>query len=206
MTRAIHITFAVTALLYLVLLPWPLPTDALFKMLPIAVLAMAVFRQAEVVHRPIILLALLFSATGDVLLELDWFIAGVAAFLLAQVCYTVLFFIHRERWQTRWPASLLLLFYIVVMAVVLLPNLGDMTIPVVAYLTVISAMGLFALQSRLPLVPAILGALVFIASDSMIAIDRFLAPIPLRSYWIMMTYYAAQWLLVRGFLSVRQAR
>ncbi|EAR08279.1 lysoplasmalogenase [Reinekea blandensis] len=206
MTRAYHLTFTITALLYLILLPWPLPFDALLKILPIAVLALAVLRQATVQYRPLVLLALVFSASGDVLLEFDWFVAGVAAFLIAQVGYAVLFFNYRKSWTNRWPASLALVVYIALMAWVLLPNLGEMTAPVVAYLTVISAMGLLALQSRLSLFPAVIGALVFISSDSMIAIDRFLAPLPLRSYWIMITYYGAQWLLILGFLSVRTDR
>lgn len=203
MTRATHIAFTMTALLYLALLAWPLPIDAALKILPIAVLGLAVWRQETVRHRFLILIALIFSACGDVLLEFDWFIAGVAAFLMAQLSYAILFFLNRVGLDKRWPASLALVVYIVLMAWLLLPTLGPMTFPVVAYLTVISVMGLLALQSRLPLNPAVIGALVFIASDSLIAIDRFLTPLPLRSYWIMITYYAAQWFLVKGFLSVR---
>jgi len=41
-----------------------------------------------------------------------------------------------------------------------------------------------------------LGACIFMASDSLIAVNKFLAPIPLASFWILLTYFAAQLLIV----------
>jgi uncharacterized membrane protein YhhN len=61
-------------------------------------------------------------------------------------------------------------------------------------------MGLLAVQSSLPIRWVLLGAMLFIISDSFIAINKFINPFPFESYWIMSTYYAAQFMLVTGFL------
>lgn len=206
MTKKFGPAFLILSVIYLASLPWALPFAWLLKVGPIALLAVAVWQASDAAYRPALFAALLFSACGDILLELDWFIAGVAAFLLAQACYALLFFRYRSSLITRWPGSLLLAAYIVLMAIILMPHLGELIMPVLAYLAVISLMGFLALQSSRPLKGSVAGALVFISSDSLIAINKFLTPIPLASVWIMVTYYAAQWLLISGFLSARTDR
>jgi uncharacterized membrane protein YhhN len=177
----------------------------LLKIIPIAILVAGVLKAESSSIRTILLLALLFSGCGDLLLAFDEFIFGVAAFLLAQLSYAVLF---RHYWQgflSRWPLSVLLIMYILIMVWLLIPNLGNLQLPVIAYLLSIAAMGLLALHSSLPMRWAVLGAILFIISDSFIAINKFINPLPYESYWIMSTYYGAQLMLVSGFLnSVRQ--
>jgi alkylglycerol monooxygenase len=53
-----------------------------------------------------------------------------------------------------------------------------------------------------PSIAVALGAGIFMLSDSLIAIDRFVTPIPLAGLWVLSTYYAAQILIV---LHVRSA-
>jgi len=200
MKKNISIIFALFSAIYLVGLSYPTNISWLLKIVPIAVLAMAVLKTKSSKTNTYLLIALGFSATGDTLLEMNLFIYGVGAFLLAQLSYATLFARHWKGLNQRWPLSLGLLVYIFLMAYILLPNLGDLQLPVIAYLIAISFMGLMAIQSDYPLRWAVLGALVFISSDSLIAIDKFLHPIPGRSYWIMLTYYGAQWMLIDGAL------
>ena len=82
----------------------------------------------------------------------------------------------------------------------LIPNLGDLQLPVMAYFLAIAAMGLLAVQSSLPMRWAVMGAVLFIISDSFIAINKFISPFTFESYWIMSSYYAAQFMLVTGFI------
>lgn len=201
MTKTTNLVFLTTSLLFLVVMTFNGPIPWLFKVLPIATLFWIVTTSATGVIRNSLWAALLFSAAGDILLELDFFIPGVAAFLLAQLCYAMLFVRSWNGIKRRWPISLVLLVYISAMVVVLFPNLGSLQVPVFAYLIVIAFMGLLATQSSMPLLWGVLGAFVFIASDSLIAIDKFVHPIAGRSYWIMVTYYAAQWMLVSGFIA-----
>lgn len=63
-------------------------------------------------------------------------------------------------------------------------------VAIVAYIGIILTMGWVAIRTRLKL--AISGALLFIFSDSVLAIDRFVYAIPYRDALIMVTYYAAQ--------------
>jgi uncharacterized membrane protein YhhN len=78
------------------------------------------------------------------------------------------------------------------------PHLGDMLIPVAAYLFIILAMGISAALGTANHFLVIAGALLFILSDSLIAINRFLTPVPLSDFLIMITYYLAQFFITFG--------
>jgi uncharacterized membrane protein YhhN len=147
-----------------------------------------------------LLTAVIFSAGGDTLLAFGQFVPGLGSFLIAQLSYAVFFVRHWGSAQTRWPLTIGLLAYVVIIATVLFPNLGDLQIPVLAYLTAISFMGLTAIQGRFPVRWIVLGAFSFILSDSLIALDKFLHPLPYNNYSVMITYYAAQWMIVHGSL------
>ncbi|MFQ3229385.1 lysoplasmalogenase [Reinekea sp.] len=193
--------FLIFSIIYLALLPFDsMAISWLIKILPIITLAVAVVGSADFSGKTLLLLALAFSACGDVLLQLDYFVPGVGAFLLAQLHYGVFFVRNWSSVTTRWPISVLLLIYMLVMAFLLTPHLGDLVVPVFAYLVVIGFMGFLATQSNMPLLWAVLGAFVFILSDSFIAIDRFLRPLPFSDYLIMVTYYGAQWMIIHGAL------
>ncbi|MBD7908038.1 lysoplasmalogenase [Sporosarcina gallistercoris] len=123
-----------------------------------------------------------------------WFMAGLATFLVGH-----LFYIAAFRKASRKPVPLIaavpLLFYGLFMAVwIAVPQLvsGELflSVAIIAYMAVILLMGWEAIRTRLPLV--ITGALLFICSDSLLAIDRFVTPLPARDALVMITYYAAQ--------------
>jgi uncharacterized membrane protein YhhN len=201
MSKNMSVTFFVFALVYMVGLHFDFDFLWLLKIIPIALLGVGVLKTESSLIRSMLLLALSFSACGDLLLAFDLFIYGVAAFLLAQLSYAVIF---REYWKgffNRWPYSMVLIIYMLTMGWLLVPNLGDLQIPVMAYLIAIAAMGFLAVLSSLPIRWAVLGAVLFIISDSFIAINKFISPFPFESYWIMSSYYAAQFMLVTGFIN-----
>lgn len=165
-----------------------------------------------------VLLALLFSLLGDCLLMFAgelFFLLGLAAFLLAHVCYILAFDqtpgFSNERPLLRRKPWLLLFFavYFATLMLMVYPGLGTLRAPVVVYATVILTMVLMALN-RWKRVPhdsfswVFLGALLFMLSDSLIAITRFSFPIPFSHMWVMATYMTAQYLIVAGML--RQIR
>jgi len=90
----------------------------------------------------------------------------------------------------------------------MLSSLGEMFVPVLVYATVISAMCIFALN-RCGRVNAarfkwvFIGAIVFVLSDSTIAINKFLTSIPVSGLWIMSLYAFSQYLIVNGILKMR---
>lgn len=157
-----------------------------------------------------IVLALLFSWAGDVLLMFEpvngnFFIYGLVAFLLAHVFY-ILFYeniIRRQKIKRNHWLSLLVLIYYVFLMWILTPHLGEMKWPVWMYGLVISVMLMQALQtSKIKNQTAarllISGAVLFIASDSILAINKFYKPFELAGVTVMLTYGIAQLLIALG--------
>jgi uncharacterized membrane protein YhhN len=140
--------------------------------------------------------ALALSLLGDVFLMLprDLFVAGLASFLLAHLAYVVGFRVHGGS-GTEW--ALAAAGVLVVDAVLGGPVLGavrrrhaDLLVPVVAYMVVISAMVSAALATGVAL--AIAGALLFFASDTLIAWNRFVGARPWMPLAIIVTYHVGQ--------------
>jgi uncharacterized membrane protein YhhN len=161
----------------------------------------------------LVLAALFFSWLGDVLLMLEgrnsmFFILGLLGFLTAHALYIAYF--------SRIPASeggsfvrkrpvmlLAVLAYVVELLYVLWPSLNGMKIPVLVYGIVIGTMLCFALWQYGKIHPQaagllIIGALLFVASDSLLAINKFKSPIPFGGIWVMSTYVLAQFCIVKG--------
>ncbi|WP_341501578.1 lysoplasmalogenase [Gallaecimonas sp. GXIMD4217] len=141
------------------------------------------------------------SLVGDVFLMLpkDRFIPGLVSFLLAHVCYVVAFAVDGLAFT---PALLLLLGAAGAGVLALLwPHLRELKVPVSVYVLVILAMAWTAgerwlVQQNDGALLAFAGALVFMASDTTLALDKFRRPFPAAQAVIMATYFAAQWLLV----------
>lgn len=201
MSKSMSIGFLFFVILYMVALHYAVVFLWFLKIIPIAILAAGVLKTESRSIRTILLWALVFSGCGDLLLAFDMFLFGLAAFLLAQFSYALLFKHYWQGMYNRRLLSVLLIIYVLAMVWLLVPNLGNFQIPVMVYLMAIAVMGLLAFQSSLPMCWAVLGAVLFIISDSIIAMNTFINPIPYESYWIMSSYYVAQFMLVTGFLN-----
>jgi uncharacterized membrane protein YhhN len=174
----------------------------LVKILPLLVLLVLVLRQPGLPR--FLPVALLLSMLGDVLLALDGqklFVYGLAAFLCSHLAY-----LQAMRPWLRFRAWWLLP-YAGVAALVMTPmwsGLGAMTLPVLAYMAVILAMSVSTWCSSARNPWLIAGGLLFISSDSLLGLNKFWQPLPAAGWLIMLTYYAAQYALVRGFLQARE--
>ncbi|MET7489192.1 lysoplasmalogenase [Streptomyces sp. NPDC005538] len=154
----------------------------------------------------ILVAALLCGWGGDVLLLSDAdpaFMAGMASFAAGHICYLVLF---RRQGPPRARAGLLAACYAVALGtlvVLLWPGLpAGLRVPVAGYSALLTAMA-YAAATRLGPVAGLGGAL-FVLSDTLIAtgVADWPQP-PAPDFWIMLTYAAAQFLLVRGALDAR---
>ncbi len=168
----------------------------------------------------IILISLVFSMGGDVFLMFrndDLFVFGLASFLIAHVLYIVGFVGSNKLASPQLPLGGKLVFaipyaffvtgflFILKDYILLNPATQKMFIPVVIYACVIGTMGIFASwrissTGKASFYMVLCGALLFIASDSMIAINKFVQPLPYASLLIMSTYITAQYLIVRGMM------
>jgi alkenylglycerophosphocholine hydrolase len=168
------------------------------KPLPALVLALWVTLRGHGATSRGVAAGLLLSAAGDVLLELGLFVPGLLAFLAAQVSYTAAFVAARRRLLPARAVPFLV--YGVGVLLTLRQGLGPMALPVGVYVAVICTM-MWRAAARVgdPASPAagpwlgLAGALAFGASDTLIALDRFAAPIPGVSVPIMLLYWLGQW-------------
>ena len=158
----------------------------------------------------ITLLALLFSLLGDILLMFvnkspNFFIGGLVSFLLAHLMYIFVFLKSRNKTAAFFPIIVLLLIYASGIFYFLKDGLGEMLIPVIAYMIVILFMLTVAfLRKRSKTTNSynlvFAGAVFFIVSDSLLALNKFYQPLPFSSISIMLTYALAQYLIVLGIL------
>ena len=182
-------------------------------------LLVAVYFTESFGTKKILVTALTFSWIGDIILLFAdkgeiYFILGLVAFLVSHVFYIVLFSKQTISKTISNKLSFgagigLILLYFFGMITTLGPKLGPLTVPVVVYAVVISTMLFFALKGSyqwksIPYQSVLVGALFFIASDSILAFNKFYQPIPYASFLIMITYLAAQYGIVWGILNLNQ--
>jgi uncharacterized membrane protein YhhN len=165
---------------------------------PVPVLVMLFLLKPDSKYRKYIFYGLLFSVIGDILLEWspDFFVYGLVAFLTGHIAYILAFF-NRSKKMPGIPL-ILLITYGVGIFWILSPHLQEMKIPVLIYIIVILTMAWRAFaQSKFNryAIFAVIGALLFVFSDSLIAINKFHTAIPFARYFIMTLYWGAQSLI-----------
>lgn len=164
--------------------------------------------------RKLILAALFFSWGGDTFLMFvesrgeHFFLLGLGSFLITHILYTAAFlkivpwnkgFLSKHKWV---PIPFLIFFS--GFLTFLLPDVeAQMKIPVAVYSLVIIIMVLAAFnwntverQNTFHLI--FFGALIFMCSDAIIALNKFKSSIPQSHFWIMSLYLLGQYLIVRG--------
>ena len=166
-----------------------------------------------------LLSALLFSWIGDcILLFADkgelYFIFGLVSFLIAHILFIVLFVkqksegIHHQQ-TPYWFGFSFVIIYLFGILSLLIPKLGDLKIPVGIYAMTISLMLIETIKGSFNWVDqskywVLIGAVFFVTSDSILAINKFYCPVPNPILWIMSTYLIAQFCLVKGILKMNE--
>jgi uncharacterized membrane protein YhhN len=142
-----------------------------------------------------------------------FFIGGLGAFLTGHVlyiiCYRQLRYVNSNRGllaTQKMRFSLPIILAGTGLVTILFPYLGGMKLPVMIYALVITVMAMQALfrygfTSSKSFVLIFAGALFFMLSDSLLAVNKFMKPLPLASLFIMTTYILAQYLIVEGFIA-----
>lgn len=185
-----------------------LPASLAFLFKPLTTVLIIAFAwprgEAQPMQRRWVRAGLLLSLVGDV--ALLWptagFLPGLIAFLLVHLAYIAAFCV-----PARFAARPLAFVAYALLAAIVLSQLwagvpAALRAPVVAYVLCLAAMasqaavwwrvatgGADAALAR----HAAIGGMLFMASDSLLAINRFAVPLPLSSLWILLTYWVAQW-------------
>jgi len=184
-----------------------------FKASMAFLLTVAAVAHPRVRERRWLMPALLLSATGDWLLAIPWwtlsFVLGLAAFLLAHLCFVgALLPLATGTRPSRPRIAVVVLICLASIALLawFWPHLGrdKLTIPVTAYIIVLTAMACTAQLAGLPTSWVAVGALGFVASDAMIAIDRFILGNEALAVPVWWSYAAAEILITAGFFFGRE--
>jgi uncharacterized membrane protein YhhN len=159
-----------------------------------------------------VLAALVFSLVGDIALMLSKdqagkldaaFLLGLSAFLAGHVCYLAAF----ARYGLHGVQLLAGLLVVVGSAALTLPRIllrakrigGQELMAIIgAYAGVLGAMAVLAVGTAS--VPTAIGGLLFLASDTVIAWERFVKQIPRGPVLVIVTYHLAQLLIVLGLI------
>ncbi len=155
--------------------------------------------------------ALAFSWIGDLALLFDsvysnLFIVGLVGFLIAHIQYVILFaksakFLSFVKGFTSL-GILSFAIYTGLLLQFLWPYLHELKMPVFVYASVLMLMGIFAI-SRYEITGkwvVVMGAILFVLSDSILALNKFYSPMFLGRALTMFTYAIAQLLIVLGVL------
>lgn len=195
-----------TGLLYIFFIPSnPEIVKLLFKLIPMwLIIAYGIMNLPAVRtrHHVLLLAGLFFSMIGDGLMR--WFVFGLTAFLIGHLFY-IAGFAGQYRYSLPRLLSLVpLAGYAVFMGVRLAQALsgdGETALigPVIVYIAVISLMAWTAIMTGNRWL--IIGAILFMISDSFLSWNKFISPVPHEGIIVMATYYTAQFCMARSLLA-----
>lgn len=173
----------------------------LFKLLTVVVIILVALQSKHATtqqYKLLIVGGLVCSLVGDVFLmwPRERFVAGLVSFLVAHLFYVAAFASGVGAWSIWWAVALVV--YGASMLWILWCGFGRLKAAVAVYVAAILLMAWAAL-SRWPGVDggawAAAGALLFVASDSSLAWNRFKGEFEGAQALILSTYFAAQWLI-----------
>lgn len=159
------------------------------------------------------IIALVFSFLGDVFLldKNNLFIFGIASFLITQILFITIIVKQMKKPTNfhKYLYAFLYANYVVYLIGLLKPNLGELLYPVIVYGI---AIAIFALVATLNYVSKrnnktlilMFGAILFVASDSMIALYKFHQPQSIYPVAIMTTYILAQYFIYK-FMAAKKS-
>ena len=170
------------------------------------------FQNKEI--RTILLAGLGFSLAGDILLifaddNLLFFIGGLISFLIAHILYISIFYKEIDFSQINRKRSFSIIGLLFLFAFTFLTitgaSFGELLLPVICYMIAILSMAFMAFMRWDQVLPSsylqvLYGAILFLVSDTLLAINKFYAPIIYSGFFIMLTYSLAQYFIVSGII------
>lgn len=161
------------------------------------------------------LFALLFSYIGDLLLMFAWkndlfFFTGVGGFLVSQILFILAFsksFTKGKGWIRKYPIWIIpFIAYLAVTFILLYPGLEGIMLPIVVVYALslvgmtMAAFNRFGKVGLLSFTMVFIGSVFFLTSDTLLAFNRFLDPIPHGGFVVMLTYILAQFMIMMGMI------
>jgi uncharacterized membrane protein YhhN len=196
--------FIIIGLAYWITLWLPsLPLTWILKFTPMLIAAAALAKSLQPAAAWPMAIGFVAAAGGDLFLALDrhgYFTFGLACFLVTQLAYATAFYRHRRRLLDRWAFWLPVIAFGLAVLVWMWPELGADRLPVTVYVLALVTMA--ATASAVEAKPGRLfsGAALFVVSDALIGITRFVADFQYSVPTIIALYMLAQYLIFTGSL------
>jgi len=170
--------------------------QSISKTVPLIVLIVSVNRKSK--YNNLITIGLILSLIGDIMLTkvVDQFLFGLISFLLGHVVY-IFAFLNKSK-RSALLESIPFYAYGALLFFLLKSDLGDMMVPVLVYILVITTMlwrSFVQRKSTGVANLAFIGALFFTISDTMIATYRFHDHFRFDRELTIITYWIAQYLI-----------
>lgn len=153
----------------------------------------------------LMLIAFTFSWLGDVFLMFSgeiYFMLGLGSFLMTHLFYIYVF--SKSRAKANWAARIFIpILSISVFSLIYNHVEKGLLIPVLVYMLAISTMAITASERKTNMESfrfVFVGAMLFVISDSFLAIEKFAYKIPASTLLVMSTYVLAQYFIATGFL------
>lgn len=193
---------------------WRLITKLL--LLPWLLLTLALYAKQISARLPVVVYAgLVFSFLGDLALTQNGeslFLLGMLAFILTHVCNSYFFIRAQKAIKGRRALQLVALLVLLLVSAsvygLLQDSLKALRLPVLVYMAIISTMailatGMLRVQAlhKASLHGFMPGAWLFVCSDALLALNKFLLHAGWADIAVMLTYGLAQYFLVAGFMA-----
>jgi len=172
----------------------------IFKLIPMALIIIlgliyVTSQKPKQRYHYLTVVGLLFCILGDYLIS-QVFVSGLVAFLIGHIFY--IFSFRQQKQAEPDKVRFIILAYALIMMTIMsiaLINKGDLylVLPVIIYTAVIALMVYTAWRTRSNWL--IVGSILFLISDSILAWNRFVSDISYSSVLIMTTYYAANYFI-----------
>jgi uncharacterized membrane protein YhhN len=205
----IYLVAAVVFMLVKIVVPG-FTLSFVIKVLPALSLALAILLASpmKTSQQMVMLAGALFCGAGDVILDIDrvrLFVPGLAAFLLGHVGFLALFWMRRILKSPRRAWTIPVLIFALAMAIVLIPRLGSLLVPVLVYLVVITLMTVLAIVADVGPMASV-GAFVFMISDALLALAKFVFDGKPSPHFTIPVYFVGLFLLGFGVLRTVRSR
>lgn len=189
----------ISALIYIYIIPSdPEELKLVFKVIPIALIMSLVAQFPASTYKKRILMGLACCMIGDVAIR--WFVVGLSAFLIGHIFYISAFVGRRRDSRATLSSTIALMAYTLWLGHRLLASISEsspaLMAPVLLYIGTIAIMCWMAILTRQS--RAILGAILFVISDSILAWNQFITPLPFSESLIMITYYSGQFFIANS--------
>ncbi len=210
-TKLLRMIILIMGIIYIFVIPNnPMEVKLLFKIIPMLLIIYYGLQRLPIerhLTHYLILLGLGFSMIGDG--TLHWFIIGLSAFLIGHLFY-IGAFLRQFQWSGQRMLSVIpLLLFGLFIGYQLVESLridanDTLIIPVIIYILAIMTMCWLAIMTGN--IWAIIGSVLFVISDSILAWNRFISVIDFADVLVMVTYYAAQFFIAHCLTTIANTR